>query len=153
MIRRHASRHSGFSIPEILVALGLLVIFMAMTGPLFRSVFQTTSEAAKTSDRSAQLDAAVNAIRRDVWDSRAILLKDPRHVEMTASDGHMVFWNLSPDGTIKRQAGGAASWGPGKGKFTFSADQMSVTLAEEKSSGPQGVRLISQVLLAGGGGK
>jgi prepilin-type N-terminal cleavage/methylation domain-containing protein len=147
MNRTSSRQPRGFSLPELLVSLSLLMIFMGLAGPLFRSVFLSTSMAATMSDRSTQIDTAVDAIRRDVWGSQKISVEDRQHAKLTADDGRIITWTLSSDGTLSRDDGGVKQWQLGAAQFTFTSDSVSLTLTEARTPQPTGVRFPSQLLL------
>ncbi len=70
---RTAARMSaaGFTLIQMLTTVVLLTAFMLLATRFFVSCMQLTTEAAKADATVTRLDAAVEQLRRDMWNARA----------------------------------------------------------------------------------
>jgi len=120
----------GFSLAELLLALGVLGLFGAAATQLFHTTFRVSHATAQQQDAAASFDAAVAAMRDDAWVASEIAAPDPA----TAKLGK-VTWSVK-DQTLTRDAGDDRSrtW-PAPTGLTFAADGGALVLRVPAGSG------------------
>src|ERR1700752_2544552 len=69
-------RNRGFTLIEMLVTLILLVTAGLLLPRLFRVTMRVVREAPEARDAIVRHDAAIDALRRDVWSAREIVVED-----------------------------------------------------------------------------
>jgi prepilin-type N-terminal cleavage/methylation domain-containing protein len=141
------SRRRAFTIPELLLAIGVLAIFAAAAAQLFHATFRVSHATAQRQDAAASLDSAVAAMRDDAWIATELATPD----ESTAKLGN-VTWAVK-ETTLTRDAGDGQptrSWPAPKG-LTFAAEDDGAALLLRVPAGPGerggDIRMISQAKL------
>ena len=122
---------------------------------LFEQAFVIALRAQRNAQVQAALigrvDAAVAALRRDVWAATAVRTEGDRLV-VEQPGGVAIRWQWAEDGTLTRTAvnGPPQAW-PGLPRMTFTAAGPLVTLAVPPTEGQPEERAVfaSQRLLAG----
>jgi prepilin-type N-terminal cleavage/methylation domain-containing protein len=136
----------AFTIPELLLAIGVLAIFSAAATQLFHVTFRVSHATAERQDAAASFETAVAAMRDDAWVAAEIAAPDPA----TAKLGK-VTWSVK-ETTLTRDAGDGRAprtWPAPKG-MTFATENEGVALllrvpADAGARGRGGdVRMISQ---------
>ena len=136
----------GYLMIELLFALGLLAVFAAIATPVLRGAIRTLV-APPPAAAAARADAAVDALRRDVWAAATLAAASPHELTVTDPAGHAVVWHVGPGRRLDRADGGATTnW---SGRFAgagLTVDGPTVRLAVPGGT----VVLVSQVGLIGG---
>jgi hypothetical protein len=137
----------GFTILEVIMTLGLLVMFFAASGEVFRSTVLLSSAGENLSNQSSQIDSAVWQLRKDVWNSRSISVPATNSVELSIDDKTSILWKIDSAGDLVRAtpSGNPQRWPAIGTGWTFSTDAVSISISDG-SSAP--IRMISQVLLS-----
>ncbi len=144
MMPRRRSR--GFTMPELLFALGILGIFALAGTQLFYSTVRISRATAQQQDAAASFDSALTVLRGDAWVATEIAAPDPT----TARLGKIT-WTIK-DSTLTRETGDSSrphTWPVPKG-LTFAGDGASIVVRiPAASAGERGgdVRMVSEPLL------
>jgi type II secretory pathway pseudopilin PulG len=91
----------AFTLPEILISLGLAVVFSLVAVQLLVMTMKLTSSAARSTEAAARLDAVLGRLRSDVWEASAVEA-DGTTAEVRFPDGSAVTWRVEPDGSVVR---------------------------------------------------
>jgi hypothetical protein len=128
------------------MTLSLLVIFFAAAGEMFRSTVLLDRDCQTLSDHASRVDSALFRLRRDVWNSRQIVVGDTRRLELTTFTDQIV-WKTNADGSVTRSAPNQRStrWDGIAATWALSSDGIGLTISD---GGSVPMRLTSQVLLA-----
>jgi type II secretory pathway pseudopilin PulG len=142
---RHRRAALGFTISELLIAIGILGIFGLVATQVFYSSFRVSRTTAEKQDAAGSFDSAVSVLRSDVWTAPEIAAPDPG----TAKLGK-VTWTIK-DTTLTRDTGDGArprTWPMPKGT-SFAADGASLVLRVPAATGERGgdVRMVSEPLV------
>jgi prepilin-type N-terminal cleavage/methylation domain-containing protein len=145
MKRTHQRHRRAFTIPELLMAIGILGIFAVAATQVFQATFRIGHATAQQQDAAASFDSAIGVLRADAWVATEIAAPDPA----TAKVGK-VTWTIN-DTTLTRDAGDGSrphSWPMPKG-VTFAADGGSLVLRVPAADGQRGgeVRMVSQTIM------
>jgi|GEM_PF-6597490 len=101
--RSSGARDTGFSLAEILVAIGLFVVVVAITGTLIVKANQTTRTASGAAFTQAQMLDAVQRISREVAVSAPITFADATTLEtVTIRDKNSVRTRFTYDSTSRQ---------------------------------------------------
>jgi prepilin-type N-terminal cleavage/methylation domain-containing protein len=144
-MNRRRRLESGFTITELLIALGVLALFAVAATQLFYATMRLSRTSAERQDAASQFDSAVGALRADVWSAGEIAAPD----SSTARVGN-VTWTVK-DHTLTRDAGDSEPqrrWEVPPG-VTFAAEPAALVLRVARSPGEPGgdVRMVSQSLV------
>lgn len=142
---KSARRRRAFTMPELLLALGILGVFALAATQLFYATMRVSRNAAEQQDAAGSLDSAVATLRADVWSAGEIATPDAS----TANVG-TVTWRIK-DSALTRDAGDDAApkrWDIPPGA-TFSAERAAIVLHVPRTKSERGgdVRMISQSLV------
>ena len=159
MIRRHPCRHRGFTMIEVLMGVIVIGLVLTIAAQLFQMVIRAGHAAGQSHDAASSFDAAVAALRNDVWGATAAIDAAAPGASATiklGGDGdRSVTWSVS-SGTITRSEknGPARSWTV-PAEVTFAADEAGLVLnVRPGKSTPAGeVRLVRQLAVIGRLGK
>lgn len=102
--KRSPWRHSpprAFTLPEIMISLGLAVVFSLVAVQLLVMTMKVTSSSARSTEAAARLDAVLGRLRSDVWEASAVEA-DGSTAEVRFPDGAAVTWLVDPDGSVVR---------------------------------------------------
>ncbi len=137
-------RRRAFTIPELLLAIGVLAIFAAAAAQLFHATFRVSHATAQRQDAAASFDAALAAIRDDAWVATEIAAPDPATAKLGG-----VTWSVK-ETTLTRDPGDGRpprKW-PAPNGLTFATENDGVVLLLRvpAGTGERGgdVRMISQ---------
>jgi type II secretory pathway pseudopilin PulG len=101
MRTRRMQRATGFTLTEILA----LLILMSAAGLLAMRLFVATTKlndrAAKVHTQTVRMDAALRALRADVWGAGELSAADPASLTLTSAAGK-VQWQIAHDGALLR---------------------------------------------------
>lgn len=144
MTRSRRARR-GFTLPELLVAIGLLAVFAVAATRLFHATIRVGHTTAQQQDAASSFDAAMTVLRNDVWTAAAIAVPDPTTAKLGT-----VTWTIN-ETTLARDAGDGGrqrTWPAPKGS-TFVADGASLVLRVPSTSGERGgdVRMVSEAAI------
>ena len=106
--RRRRRRRRGFILLEVLVVLMLMGVVLLASGRLFETTIRVGHAAATAQDDAVSLDAAVAALRRDVWSATKLDTANARDATMTLPGDRSVAWTIMTDNAgdaiIRREA-------------------------------------------------
>jgi type II secretory pathway pseudopilin PulG len=139
-MRRH--RRIGFTLNELLVALGLLAVFAIAATRLFQATMRVGRSAADAADAAASLDTASTALRADAWAAEEINVPNPTTAKLGPAT-----WTIRGE-RLTRAAGNEPPrhW-PAPPGVTFAADPPAVLVLRLPGSDPSKdgeLRLVSQ---------
>jgi hypothetical protein len=145
------STRRGFMLWEVLVALGLLMIFFAATTQLLRLSMQMPYRANQADALASRFDVALTILRQDVWGSSSMTAdgKDGRAIRIERADALPVTWKISEDGTLLRTDGEKSDWPEIAAGMRFEIKGPLLLLIEPADAHRQGRRipLTSAVML------
>ena len=146
MIKRPS--HRGFTLTEMLVALGILSIFALAGTRLFHSTMRLSHDTAEEQNSIAAFDSAIASLRADVWTATGIEATADR-VTLKGPSGQAIEWSYS-GGKLKRTVTGLSSseW-PLSDAVVFSSDETSlvIRIPETKSRRSTEISFASEVPL------
>ena len=146
------SRNLGFTMPEMLIVLILVGLVAAAGGELFQSTIRAAHAAGESQDAASSVDAAVAAVRADVWGASAIdVAPGGKSVTVKWQADRSVTWTIGNDGTlVRREAADVPTrqWTLGaRANFTANGPELMLRIPGTKSSSAGEIRLTSQVQL------
>jgi len=144
-------RSGGFTLLELLVAIGLLAVVGLIGMHLFRSTVLVSQDAAKAASSMTRVDAALAELRADAWGAKSIEVTAPDSVTLEQSAGGAIHWHAGSAGDLVRDAAGTTTrWTGLPGGVAFAADGAALTVElKGTSEHPGGLAAMpSQVLLA-----
>ena len=151
MITRRITRcrrlDCGVTLVEMLIAIGLVAIFIAMAGKLFTTTLRLTQRSNDAARDVAAYESCASALRRDAWGAvEVVALTDGGGgVRVVRGDGTAVTWGKDEEGAMVRREGESVLRWPGvAAKVTLHPDPAGILLR----AGADEIRLTSQVLLA-----
>ena len=136
----------AFTLPELLVTLALLTLFLNAATHLFHSSFGMIRAAETSQSDAAKFDHFLAALRRDVWEARQLSLKDSRELSLKTFAGRQVVW-VREESAITRtigdgEAADKQAW-KGMPPMEFELKGQIVTLIAIEPRGRQRIDLIS----------
>jgi|GEM_PF-2508223 len=142
----------GYSLMELLIALGLIMIVMNSAGDLYRAVVNSGRDQGNLSNRASRIDTAVNVMRRDAWGCSRIAVTDGKSAQLSLPDGDVLTWRIDADGNLSRTnaAGAHQEWSDIGRDWTFARDGVALTISNGDYHGITAIRMTSQMLLAEG---
>jgi prepilin-type N-terminal cleavage/methylation domain-containing protein len=99
--RRDLGRRRAFTLPEVLISLGLAAVFSLVSVQLLVMTMKVTSAAARSTEAAARLDTVLGRLRSDVWEASALDAAGTT-AEVRFPDGSAVTWRVEPDGSVSR---------------------------------------------------
>lgn len=149
---RNKLRSRGFTLYEVLIAIGVMMLAINLSVELFRVNFKLVHQTELLTATTSGIDSALYHLRQDTWGSGRIVVGDPKSVALTQDDGKQIVWGIDADGTLKRNAGGVVTQWPVAKGWTFATNGAFLTISEgkslpERSAAAGSVELVSQLLL------
>lgn len=144
-------RRRGFTLLELLFALGILAVVGLISVKLFRSTVLVSQGAETAAASMTRMDSALASIRRDAWGAESIQVGDAKSVTLQQPGGASVRWHAEHPGEMVRdEAGKQTHWSALPGGITFAVDgAVLVVQLTGTPDHPGGeTRMPSQVLLA-----
>jgi prepilin-type N-terminal cleavage/methylation domain-containing protein len=155
MIRR-PSRHHGFTIVEMIMAVIIVGVLMTLGAQLFQSVIRAGRSAADSHDAASSFDAAVAALRADIWGASDIAISaGDSTVKLKGADGSAITWSIVEQ-TIERTQTGAPkrSWSiPANVRFLGYRPGLQLQIRPGKNSPAGEIDLVSEVRLLENAGR
>lgn len=138
----------GFTILEILMALGLLVIFFGVAGELFKSTMMLGYDSGQLSNQNSRIDSAIFQLRRDVWNSSRMTVSGKKSLDLDSSDGIKISWNIDQEnGVTRTDAQGRSERWEGIGEnWSLAADGPCLSIRDAAAE----ICLPSEILLSRG---
>jgi hypothetical protein len=150
---------------EMMLAIILFGVFMLVAVQVLRTSLRASHAADEAAAAGLRFDGAVGQLRRDLWGASKVEAVGAKGVRLERPGQSAVTWSVSDDGSLVRTLAQAPAaddetdaerreW-PGVAKHVqFQVNGAVVSLVESDAPGSGGrrVSLVSQVLLAGGGG-
>jgi hypothetical protein len=148
-------RRRGVMLWDVLIALGLIAVFLTVTTKILHATMRIPYRATELETLATRFDGAVEQLRRDVWNSTALVAigQDGRSVRIERGGGEAsVTWAIDDTGAVSRTESGQEkqSW-PGVAKgVTFQLDGPLLVLIEPPDDRGEGRRipLVSAVSIA-----
>ena len=152
-LRSTSTFRRGVVLWDILVALGLLALFLTVTTKILQSAMRIPYRANELETLATRFDGVVEQLRRDVWNSTAIATvgQDGKSVRIERGGGEApVTWAIDDAGTISRTEKEAQTWRDVAKGMTFQVDGPVLILIEPSDGHGDGRRipLASAVSLA-----
>lgn len=121
---------AGFTLTEVLMTLGLLVIVMGLGGQILRAVVLSSADSQRIENQTSALDAAALQLRKDVWHATAIATPDLSSAVLQTPDG-AVRWTIQ-DQRLQRESGSLQTrWKLNAAGFSFSARSCALILRDD----------------------
>lgn len=145
----------GIMFVELMFVLLLAAAFAIVAARLFRSTTLLTYHAGAAQNGAASFEAAVAALRADVWAAKSVTAADQRTLTVMpplAGGGGAataVTWNISETNLVRGDGRRAQSW-PIPPGCSFAADDagtVTLTVPQSASAHASEVRLTQQVRL------
>jgi len=160
-------RARGFGLVMMLVAISLLAVFAVVATRLIHTTLGLYDQAGRVDAEARWTDGAMRQLRADAWSAKDITTstQGTRSLTIDAGGGAgAVAWRVDPDGALVRTAPGAGGtggptadaqrWPEIGARLSFEWDGTALTVrgADKGADRAGGIRMISQVKLAGAGG-
>jgi prepilin-type N-terminal cleavage/methylation domain-containing protein len=147
---RQRSRHRGFTIAEMIMAVILVGVLMTLGAQLFQTVIRAGRSATDAHDAASSFDAAVAALRSDVWGASEIALDaGDSTVTLKGADGSAITWSIAEQTIQRTQSGVPTRKWPIPANVRFAAQRPGLRLQLRGGRNfPAGeIDLISEVRL------
>ena len=155
MTRLRTRRGRGIALVEMLIAIGLIAMFLIISARLFTTTIRLSRQSHDAEERIARFDSAVRMLRADAWGA-ANMSVDAKGVLTVARDRTSAVWRADETGALVRSetAGNdllrEQRWPDLGGSLNFQVEGPVLVVAGDERSGRAGeLRLVSQVRLAG----
>ena len=152
---RFTRRARGIALVEMLVAIGLIAVFLVISARLFTTTIRLSRQSHDAEERIARFDSAVRMLRADAWGA-AEMSVDAKGALRVARDGTSAVWRADETGALLRTETIGSDppreqrWPDLGGRLTFRVEGPILVVAGDERSGRAGeLRLVSQVRLAG----
>ena len=144
-LRTSCLRRRGVMLWDVLIALGLIAVFLTVTTKILHASMRIPYRANELETLATRFDGAVEQLRRDTWNSTALAAagQDGRSVriERGGGDNAPVTWAIDDAGTISRTEKDKQIW-PGVAKgMTFQVDGPVLILVEPPDARGEGRRI------------
>jgi hypothetical protein len=146
-------RRRGVVLWDILIALGLLALFLTVTTKILHSAMRIPYRANELETLATRFDGAVAQLRRDAWNSTTLAAvgQDGKSVRIERGGGDApVTWAIDDAGTISRTGKETQTWPDVAKGMTFQIDGPVLILVEPPDGRGDGRRipLASAMLLS-----
>jgi hypothetical protein len=161
-------RARGFGMIVMMVVIALLAVFAVVATRLIHTTLGLYHEAGRIDAEARWTDAATRQLRADAWSAKDITATTQGTRSLTIDVGGdagggagAVAWRVDPDGALVRTAPGATGaigdtqrWPEIGARLSFEWDGIALTVrgADKGADRAGGIRMVSQVRLAGAGG-
>lgn len=140
----------GFLLVEMLIAIGMIGIFIIVSGKLFSTTLRLTHASQAATAGAATFESSARALRRDVWGAAEITVLPGGGVIIRQGDGASISWRAEDDGALVRRDEAAhpsvQRWPEMGTKVTLQPDRAGLVVR----TGEGEMLLVSQVLLSHG---
>jgi prepilin-type N-terminal cleavage/methylation domain-containing protein len=93
-------RRRGFTVIELIMALGLMAAFMTASTRLFQVSFRTIRSTEMSRNQAARLDHCLAELRRDVWAAQRASISNTGELALEL-EGRRITWSAA-EGTVRR---------------------------------------------------
>jgi len=93
-------RRRGFTLLELIMALGLMAAFMTASTRLFQVSFRTIRLTELSRNQAARLDHCLAELRRDVWAAQHASVSNTGELALEP-EGRRITWSAA-EGTVRR---------------------------------------------------
>jgi len=153
----HHRRACGFALTEVLIAVGLLAIFMFVAAQVFGSTMKILRTDATNDDLTRSIDNAVAQLRRDVWTATELGVLDEA-LTLSSPDGKVIWSIDSTNHRLSRAVGSKdnaaarQSWPIAAAtiRFEVAAQTLRATITPAPGARPATETFTSQIVLARG---
>ena len=147
MSRRHHARRCGFTLIELVFAVGLLAIVLYLAGVLAWQQYGIIAEGRLRSAHLIQYEQATDQLRRDVWAADRVALGN-RHLLVIYQGDTLTSWRWNPDrDTLQRNTNDNATptqtWRLYQADLRFQTQNPGLRIILEPS--PQGPALTTHL--------
>lgn len=147
------ARRRGVMLWDMLIALGLIAVFLTVTTKILLATMRIPYRANQLETLAARFDGVVGQLRRDAWNSTALAAvgQGGKSVRIERGGGEApVTWAIDDGGTISRTEKETQRWADVAKGMTFQVDGPVLILVEPADSRGDGRRipLVSAVSLA-----
>jgi len=136
-------RRRGFTLLELIMALGLMAAFMTASTRLFQVSFRTIRSTEMSRNQAARMDHCLAELRRDVWAARRASVSDTGELALEV-DGRRITWSVA-EGIVRRIEASAKEttrmWTP-MPKMKFVAIPAGVELLVSTDQGEERIHLV-----------
>jgi prepilin-type N-terminal cleavage/methylation domain-containing protein len=150
MIQSRRDR-TGFTMPEMLIALLLVGLVMTLAARLFQSTIRAGQSTAAARDAAGSLDAALAVLRADVWGAASVDIA-ANSASATIHRQPDVTWSIA-DSTLTRRGNRLPPriWTiPAGANFASDGADLVLRFPRDRSQAGGEVRLVSQPRLIKG---
>lgn len=102
-MKDHPRQSGGLVLIDMIALLALLGVFLLVSGQLFVLTVRAQAQADRAMGETTRLDAAVSALRRDVWGSRALVAEGGHTLRLAAREGDVI-WEVAENGVLRRES-------------------------------------------------
>ncbi len=105
----HAMTHAlpgrprGFLLVEMLITIGMIGIFIVVSGKLFATTLRLTHASHVAAGGVATFESSVRTLRRDVWGAAEITALPKGGMLIRQGDGASIIWTAEDDGALVRR--------------------------------------------------
>lgn len=111
--QRICTARRGFTLFEMLVALGMMPIFFLLAGQVFVFTISTFHKTAQHLNEMATSEATFRQLRQDIWTASRLTLTHGRDLRCGYRHGgkiHWVQWTLNKHGWLRPPGGHPLHW-------------------------------------------
>ncbi len=103
MNHHRSCRYRGVLLVEMLVAIGLLGLFILVSGKLFSTTLRLTHASHTATGTVAAFESCVRALRSDVWSATEMMPLAGGGMRIVRGDGAVISWTTDADGALTRR--------------------------------------------------
>jgi len=140
----------GFTILEMLIAIGLMAFLGAVSQRLFVASFRTMQAARSADTAITRFDHAMLRLRADSWSSTEFSANG-LSATLKQSDRPAITWRFDESGNLSRTDGDSTLTWPdiSKGaRFSASGPELILTVSDSFNKHSSSIKLISQLQVA-----
>ncbi len=93
----------GFLLVEMLITIGMIGIFIVVSGKLFATTLRLTHASHTAAGGVATYESCVQALRRDVWSAAEATAGSQGGIALQQGDGATISWSADEDGALVRR--------------------------------------------------
>lgn len=143
-----SGRRRGFSLVEILLALGLFAAVGVISAYAYHSTMRLAHESTTAHNALLSAGHCLSALERDVWGAAELASIEPGGVRLTDGLGRTITWAWNEDRLVRRNASGTTEAWAFSDSATFAVEGpvVAVTVTDEAGTSAT-FRFASQLRL------
>jgi type II secretory pathway component PulJ len=148
MSERRRNKSGGFVLMEIMLALGLLMIFSIIATKVIVTSLKVLKQSGEQHDQIVRFDSAMAMLRRDAWSARQVSSAEPNTLSIMHDDS-AITWSIEKNSVVRKAADAHTSqrWEL-EAKLSFSVTSPTLTVSVQDAGGQSGrIEMISPLLL------